>query len=328
VSSLNSWELFKSQVLNPVKRVFNPIKRKTILVGDDPTSTIVVNASATIAAYGAPKFSEKLDATRLINVPETLATLRASHRIFAKTQQEDLRQAELSEMHRHVHSLAGFAGLVGFRRIVQMSNALETLLIEIHAKPRKITPSVTRTVAQAVDTLAYLFNKPQAEVLGRPKILVIDDEVVSRHAICAALGKSNLPAVSLDDSVAAQHLLERDHFDLIFLDVEMPGQSGLDLCVKIRQMATNRATPVVFVTAHSDFGSRAQSTLSGGNDFIAKPFLLVELAVKALTCLLKESPQAVSAVTAQTSAPVVQLSENIRCERTRPPHQGRRGDKP
>jgi DNA-binding response OmpR family regulator len=73
--------------------------------------------------------------------------------------------------------------------------------------------------------------------------------------------------------------------------------------MNIREMATNRATPVVFVTSHSDFGSRAQSTLSGGNDFIAKPFLLVELVVKALTWLFKESPQPLSTATAQNSAP-------------------------
>jgi FixJ family two-component response regulator len=53
-------------------------------------------------------------------------------------------------------------------------------------------------------------------------------------------------------------------------------------------MEPNRTTPIVFVTSHSDFGSRAQSTLSGGNDFIAKPFLPVELAVKAFTWLFKE----------------------------------------
>jgi DNA-binding response OmpR family regulator len=83
----------------------------------------------------------------------------------------------------------------------------------------------------------------------------------------------------------------------------MPGKSGLDLCVDIREMPTNHVTPVVFVTSHSDFASRAQSTLSGGNDFIAKPFLLVELAVKALTWLFKESPQPVSTATAPDSAP-------------------------
>src|SRR5207302_9145185 len=105
----------------------------------------------------------------------------------------------------------------------------------------------------------------------------------------------------LDDPLAAQRLLEREHFDLIFLDVEMPGQTGLELCVKIRGMEPNRTTPIVFVTSHSDFGSRAQSTLSGGNDFIAKPFLLVDLAVKALSCLFKESPQPLLTASMQIS---------------------------
>ena len=186
-----------------------------------------------------------------------------------------------------------------------MANALEALLIELHAKPKKITPSVIRTVAQAIDTLASLFDQasePQTVVLVSPRVLVVDDEIISREMICSALEKADLHAVSLDDSLAAQRLLEQDHFDLIFLDVEMPGKSGLDLCVNIREMATNCATPVVFVTAHSDFGSRAQSTLSGGNDFIAKPFLMVELAVKALTWLFKASPEPVSAATARGSA--------------------------
>ena len=46
-------------------------------------------------------------------------------------------------------------------------------------------------------------------------------------------------------------------------------------------------TPVVFVTVLSDFQSRARSVMSGGNDLIAKPFLLIELAVKAMTYVIK-----------------------------------------
>jgi DNA-binding response OmpR family regulator len=46
-------------------------------------------------------------------------------------------------------------------------------------------------------------------------------------------------------------------------------------------------TPVVFVTGLTDFESRANSTMSGGNDFIAKPFLFIELAVKALLYILR-----------------------------------------
>jgi CheY-like chemotaxis protein len=266
---------------------------------------VVRDASGTLVVQSATKLQEKLVATLLTNAPETLAKLRRRHQIFAKTEQEDLRCAGLSDMHQQVRLLASSAGLLSLRKIAQMAHALEALLIELHAKPKKITSSVMRTVAQAIDTLASLFGHAEnsaTEVWVPPRILVVDDEIISRETICSALGKANLTAVSLDDSLAAQRLLEQDHFDLIFLDVEMPGQSGLELCVNIREMATNRATPVVFVTSHSDFGSRAQSTLSGGNDFIAKPFLLVELAVKALTCLFKESPQASSTAPAQTSA--------------------------
>jgi CheY-like chemotaxis protein len=195
-------------------------------------------------------------------------------------------------MHRHLRSLASGASFLAFQKIAQMSTALEALLIELYAEPVKITPSVVRTVAHSIETLASLVDRAansKDEVITSRKILLVDDEVISREMICAALGRAGLPAKSLDDPLAAQRLLEREHFDLIFLDVEMPGQTGLELCVKIREMEPNRTTPIVFVTSHSDFGSRAQSTLSGGNDFIAKPFLLVELAVKALTWLFKES---------------------------------------
>lgn len=250
---------------------------------------------------------EKLAATLLINAPETLVKVRASHQAFARTQQEDTRRAELSEMHRHLRSLVGSASILGFQKIAHVGTALEALLIELHNKPAKITSSVVRTIAQAIDTLASLFDRPanpEPDELTSPKILVVDDEIISREAICSALRKANLQAVSLDDPLAAQRLLEQERFDLIFLDVEMPGQSGLDLCVKIREMERNRTTVVVFVTSHSDFGSRAQSTLSGGNDFIAKPFLSIELAVKALTLLFKKTSPSLSTATPQSSEPL------------------------
>ena len=260
--------------------------------------------SQTLAPPFEAKYQERLVTMLLVSAPEKLAKLRAGHQALARTEHEELRRTELSKMHRQVRWLAAFAGPVGFGKIAQMANALEALLIQLHAKPAKITPSVLRTVAQALDALASLFDQAahsQTEELAPPRILVVDDETISRETICAALGQADLRAESLDDSLAAHRLLAQKRFDLILLDVEMPGESGPDLCMNIREMETNRATPVVFVTAHSDFGSRAQSTLSGGNDFIAKPFLLVELAVKALTWLFKESPQPISTATAQSS---------------------------
>lgn len=288
--------------MNPIKRIYTPLKKKTILATDDATSAVVTtNVDGTIEAN-----QEKPAATLLSTAPETLGKLRAGHQIFARAEQEDSRRAALLDMHRQLRSLAGGASFLGFEKISQMNTALEALLIELHAKPAKITPSVVRTVAQAIDTLTSLFDraaKSHPEILTSPKILVVDDEIISRETICSALSKAGFDPVSIDDALAAQHLLEKDHFDLIFLDVEMPGQTGLELCVKIREMAPNCVTPVVFVTSHSDFGSRAQSTLSGGNDFIAKPFLLVELAVKALTWLFKETAQPLSTATTQNIPP-------------------------
>ena len=142
----------------------------------------------------------------------------------------------------------------------------------------------------------------------------MDDEIISKEAICSAIERAGLRPVSVDDSIVAQGILEKTHFDLIFLDVEMPGQSGLELCSHIRKMATNHATPVVFVTAHSDFERRARSVLSGGNDFIAKPFLPIELAVKTLIWLFKGKERNHSTPNGETLLIGVSSTATIRVE--------------
>jgi len=263
-----------------------------------------IGVSGVIGALEANQ--EKLESKLLINRAETLAKLRASYQNFTRTEREDLRRTALLQMHRQLRLLAGGASALAFHKIAQMSGALEALLVELYSEPAKITPSVVRTIAHSIETLASLVDRAansQGEEITSPKILVVDDEVISRETICSALAKAGLQAKSLDDPLAAQRLLEGEHFDLIFLDVEMPGQTGLELCAKVRGMEPNRTTPIVFVTSHSDFGSRAQSTLSGGNDFIAKPFLLVELAVKTLTWLFKEGPEPLPIASVQNGVP-------------------------
>jgi CheY-like chemotaxis protein len=239
----------------------------------------------------------------LVNGSQILAKLRAGFQNFTRTQREDLHRVALLQMHRQLHLLVGKANVVA-PAVVQMSIALEALLIELYTEPAKTTPSVVRTIAHSIEILASLLEGTagfQDEVMPSPKVLAVDDEVIARQLICSALEKAGVEAVALDDSLAAQHLLERERFDVIFLDIEMPGLTGLELCENIRATELNRTTPIVFVTSHSDFGSRAQSALRGGNDFIAKPFLLVEVALKALTWLFKDSAQPVAGLSVQAS---------------------------
>jgi CheY-like chemotaxis protein len=243
------------------------------------------------------EYQAKLIADFLASAPQRLGRMRLSHHALVNSEREDVRSAELGEMRRQARLLAGAAGIAGFREIAQLTHALEALFIRLSAKPANTTPSVIRTIGQAVDLLGVVFDhggKPELEVSVSPSILVVDDEIISREAICSAIEKADLRAVSVVNPMVAHGLLEKTPFDLIFLDVEMPGQSGLDLCASIRKMPTNHATPVVFVTAHSDFENRAQSVLSGGNDFIAKPFLPVELVLKALIWLIKGKVRRIS----------------------------------
>jgi CheY-like chemotaxis protein len=145
-------------------------------------------------------------------------------------------------------------------------------------------------VASTIDFLGVLYDKralPEPHENVAPAILVVDDEPISRRAVTYALEKAKLKATSIEDPVAAFDLLSHKRFDLIFLDVDMPGMNGFELCTKLRTLPAYKKTPVVFVTSLNDFESRANSTMSGGNDFIGKPFLFLELAVKALVYVVR-----------------------------------------
>lgn len=225
---------------------------------------------------------------------ETLGQLRGLLQTFVKSDSDAARMPILFTLYRRVHSVTSNAAVAGLSSISRLCSALEALIKELYEKPKSITPSTLRTLAHAMDFLAVLFEKRGAaieEIDATPNILVVDDDAISRRAVILALEKAQLKCVSVDDPETALRMLGEDRFDLIFLDVEMPEMSGFDLCTRLRGLPLQRDTPVVFVTSQTDFDSRARSTLSGGNDLIAKPFLFIELAVKALTYVLQKRLQ-------------------------------------
>ena len=141
-----------------------------------------------------------------------------------------------------------------------------------------------------MDCLGLLFDKAKGIKefdVSQARILVVDDEAFSRRAITQALEKAKLRSTVVEDPNAGYHLLAEGAFDLIFLDVDMPGMNGYELCTRLRALPRHKTTPVVFVTGLNDFEARASSMMSGGNDFIAKPFHLMELAVKAIVHILR-----------------------------------------
>ena len=245
---------------------------------------------ATLTGEADSEFQADLRKTFIDGLPSTLTSLRASLQSLAKADNEMTRLKEIYELYRRVHALNGNAGIAGLVQIAHMSAAIEALLKELYEKPKNINTSTLRTVAASVDFLGFLFERgtlPEKQEIPAASILVVDDEAISRRAVIYALEKAHLQSVSTEDPNAAFKLLFENHFDLVFLDVDMPGMTGLELCTKLRALPMHKKTPVVFVTSLSDFDNRTSSTMAGGNDFIAKPFLFIELTVKALIHVLR-----------------------------------------
>jgi len=233
--------------------------------------------------------SELLDSFKK-GLPATLSVVRTHLQAMVKADNDATRLKEVQELYRRIHALTANSGMVGLTLIAQMSESLEALLKELQEKPKNLNASTMRTVASTVDFLAILFKiglDPAKQEIHPVNILVVDDEAISRRAVTYALEKAKLKSVSAEDPNAALELMSREQFDLVFLDVDMPGMNGFELCTKLRAMPAYKKTPVIFVTSLNDFESRANSTMSGGNDFIGKPFLFMELAVKALIYIFR-----------------------------------------
>ncbi|HUA65234.1 MAG TPA: response regulator [Alphaproteobacteria bacterium] len=240
------------------------------------------------------EFQADLRKTFTESLPATLATLRSSLQNLSRTTEEVERLKHIYDLHRRAHALSGNAGIAGLYLIGQMAAAFEALLKELYEKPRNINVSTLRTIAAAVDFIGFLFQfglAPEKQDMPPANILVVDDEAISRRAIIYALEKTQLPSTGVDNPNEAFRLLSLKDFDLVFLDVDMPEMTGFELCAKLRQLPHHKKTPVLFVTALNDFESRTSSTMAGGNDFIGKPFLFIELTVKALMHVLRGKVQ-------------------------------------
>jgi len=246
--------------------------------------------SARFTSEADAEFQAELQKTFIASLPATLAALRAGLQSLIKSDTEVTRLKHIHELYRRVHAVNGNAGIAGLVQIAHLAAALEALLKELYEKPKNINTSTLRTVAATVDFLGFLFERGtrgDKQEIPPASILVVDDEVISRRAIIYALEKAQLQSISVEDPNDAFKLLSENQFDLVFLDVDMPGMTGYELCTKLRNLPLHKKTPVVFITGLTDFDNRTSSMMAGGNDFIAKPFLFIELTVKALIHVLR-----------------------------------------
>ena len=113
------------------------------------------------------------------------------------------------------------------------------------------------------------------------RILIVEDEQAIASLLRLSLTKAGYSAVCVYDGISAADLLEKERFDLILLDIMLPGASGYDLMEYIRPLET----PVIFITAKNSVDDRVRGLRMGADDYIVKPFEIVELLARVETVL-------------------------------------------
>jgi two-component system phosphate regulon response regulator OmpR len=111
-------------------------------------------------------------------------------------------------------------------------------------------------------------------------ILVVDDDNRIRGLLKEFLARAGFRVTAAANAAAARKLLGTLDFDLLVLDVMMPGEDGFSLTQWVRRDGPSRATPVLMLTARDASGDRIQGLSLGADDYLAKPFEPQELLLR------------------------------------------------
>ena len=153
---------------------------------------------------------------------------------------------------------------------------------------RKAVAAVMGRAKSAPAAAAELLTRHSLRRLGQAlRILVAEDNAVNQALILRLLEKAGHQAVLAKDGEEAVSWASRERFDLIFMDVEMPGMDGFAATGAIRrhEEALGRHTPIVAMTAHAVAGYRERCLAAGMDDYVCKP-----IKISALRKLLDSFP--------------------------------------
>jgi CheY-like chemotaxis protein len=230
-----------------------------------------------------------------INEPLTdrhaLTALQGMRQCFTAYTRNSADLSLLNELHSHLHGLAERARVSGFVALHRLSSACSALCQQLYEIPEMVNPSTVRTIHQTIEFLTVLLKEKALAQLKDPAkamIYIVDDDLENCQAIAMAMETVMVRTTFAQEPAVALGELASGRFDLIFLDVNLPGMDGFQLCAHIRELAIHTTTPIVFISGMTSMENRVQSSLSGGNEFVSKPFNLNELSVKALMLMLKD----------------------------------------
>jgi two-component system phosphate regulon response regulator OmpR len=122
----------------------------------------------------------------------------------------------------------------------------------------------------------------------RQKILVVDDDLRLRDLLKRYLGEQGFAVDTVPDALAMDRQMQRVRYDLMVLDLMLPGEDGLAVCRRLRQAGDGLA--VIMLTAKGDDVDRIVGLEMGADDYLAKPFNPRELVARIHAVLRRQAP--------------------------------------
>jgi DNA-binding response OmpR family regulator len=110
------------------------------------------------------------------------------------------------------------------------------------------------------------------------RIIVVDDEFEIRNMLTEFLTGEGYQVIQASNGEEALELVEKEEPQLILLDVKMPGIDGIEVCRRLKEEDKTRFIPIIMVTAFAD--RDVEAFIEGADDFVTKPFSLVELSFR------------------------------------------------
>jgi DNA-binding response OmpR family regulator len=236
-------------------------------------------------------------------------------RLLAQCQEPKERTTKTRKLHNKTHSLVSCAAVAGRPDLARQAAVLRSFLKDLCEKPNLFTNSSSHTLDSAAEALELLSRKTETDPVAQDSelaVVVVDDDLLSRTAISNALRGADFKLTTFANPAQALEYLATHPADLVVLDVLMPELSGPDLREKLRDLPLHGQTPVIFVASLLDLKRFRSGWLAHSTELVVKPFIPMELALKALSMIMKQKKTSESTTSAASiTGPTTQKSGGL-----------------
>ncbi|MCM2561086.1 phosphate regulon transcriptional regulator PhoB [Lutimaribacter sp. EGI FJ00015] len=126
----------------------------------------------------------------------------------------------------------------------------------------------------------------------QPTVLLVEDEPAQREVLSYNLEAEGFRVACADNGEDALLLVEEEQPDVIVLDWMMPNLSGIEVCRRLKMRSQTRSVPIIMLSARSEEVDRVRGLETGADDYVVKPYSIVELMARVRAQLRRARPAA------------------------------------